>query len=54
MVAYSKVNVRLSDSQLTELRFAVGNKTGVTSKMNMRIFNGNNLPHELPRDLANY
>ena len=47
MVEYNKGNSRLSDSQLNKLRSAVKNQTGVTLKMNIKMFNGNNLPHEL-------
>ena len=47
MVEYNKGNSRLSDSQLNKLRSAVKNQTGVTLKMNIEMFNGNNLPHEL-------
>ena len=47
MVEYNKVNVKLSDSQLNNPKSAVGNKTGVTLRMNIKMFNGNNLPPEL-------
>ena len=47
MVDYSKVNVRLSDSKLNRLRSAVRNQTGATLRINIKMFNGNNLPHEL-------
>ena len=47
MVDYSKVNVRLSDSKLNRLRSAVINQTGATLRINIKIFNRNNLPHEL-------
>ena len=47
MVEYSKVNVKLSDTQLKKLKTAVKNKTGTTLRINLKIFNGNNLPHEL-------
>ena len=47
MVEYYKVNTKLSDSQLNELKNAVKNQTGVTLKMNIKIFEENNLPHEL-------
>ena len=47
MVEYSKVNVQLSDSQLNKSKSAVGNQTGVTLKMNMRMFNGENLFQQL-------
>ena len=29
------------------MKTAVTNKTGVTLRMNIKMFNGNNLPHEL-------
>ena len=47
MVEYSKVNVKLSDTQLTKLKTVVENKTGTTIRMNLKMFNGNDLPHEL-------
>ena len=47
MVEYSKVNVKLSSSQLNKLKTAAKNQTGVTLRMNIKMFNGNNLPHEL-------
>ena len=47
MVEYSKVNVKLSDTQLKKLKTAVKNKTGTTLRINFKMFNGNNLPHEL-------
>ena len=47
MVEYSNVNVKLSDTQLKKLKTAVINKTGSTLRINSKIFNGNNLPHEL-------
>ena len=47
MVEYSTVNVKLSNSQLNKLKSAVKNKQGTTLRMNARMCNGNNLPHEL-------
>ena len=47
MVEYSKVNVKLSDTQLKKLKTAVENKTGTPIWMNLNMFNGNDLPHEL-------
>ena len=44
MVEY---NTTLSDSQLNELKCAVKNRQGLTLRMNLKMFNGNNLPHEL-------
>ena len=47
MVKYTKVNVRLSDSQLKKLKDAVSNNTGNTLRISLKMFNGKNLPHEL-------
>ena len=47
MVEYSKVNVKLSDTQLKKLKTAVKDKTGTTLRINLRMVDGNNLPHEL-------
>ena len=46
MVKYNKVNVKVSDSQPNKLKSAAKNQTRVTLRMSMKIFNGNNLPHE--------
>ena len=47
MVEYTKVNVRLSNGQLKNLKDAVKNNTGTTLRISLKMFNGNNLPHEL-------
>ena len=47
MVEYNKVNVKLSYTQLKRLKNAVKNKKGTTLRMYLKMFNGNNLPHEL-------
>ena len=47
MVEYNKVNVTLSDTQLKRLKNAVKNKTGTTLRISLKMFNGNNLQHEL-------
>ena len=47
MVEYNTINAKLSDSQQNKLKSAVKNKQGTTLRMSARIFNGNNLPHEL-------
>ena len=47
MVKYTKVNVRLSGSQLKKLKEAVSNNTGTTLRISLKMFNGNNLPHKL-------
>ena len=47
MVEYSKVNVKLSDTQLKKVKTAVKDKTGTTLKMSLKMFNGNDSPQEL-------
>ena len=47
MVEYSKVNVKLTDVQLEKFKTAVKNKTGTTLWMNLKMLDGNDLPHEL-------
>ena len=47
MVKYSKVNVTLSDTQLKKLKTTVKNQTGTTLRMSLKMFNENDLPHEL-------
>ena len=47
MVEYSNVNVKLSDTQLKKLKTSVKNKTRTTLIMNLKMLNGNDLPHEL-------
>ena len=47
MVEYSNVNVKLTDTQLKKLKTAVRNNTAITLRISFKIFQGNNLPHEL-------
>ena len=47
MVEYSKVNVKLLDTQLEKLKTAVKDKTGTTLRISLKMFNGNDLPHKL-------
>ena len=47
MVEYSKVNVKLSDTQLKKLKTAVKYKTGAALRIILKMFNGNDLPYEL-------
>ena len=47
MFKYNKISVKLSDSQLNKLKSAVNNQKGVTLRWGMKIFERNNLPHEL-------
>ena len=45
MVEYSKVNVKLSDTQLKKT--AVKDKRGATLRISLKMLDGNDLPHEL-------
>ena len=47
MVEYSKVSLKLSDSQLDKLKNAVKEKTGTTLRMSLKMFAEDELPHEL-------
>ena len=47
MVEDTKVNVKLSDSQIKKLKDPVKDNTGTTLRINLKMFNGKNLPHEL-------
>ena len=47
MVEYSKVNVKLSDTQLKKVKPAVKDKAGTTLRMSLKMLDGNDLPHEL-------
>ena len=41
------VNVKLRDTQLKKLKIAVKNKTGTALRMSLKMFNGNDMAHEL-------
>ena len=47
MVEYNTVNAKLSNSQLNKLKTEVKSNEGTTLRMNTRMFNSDNLPHEL-------
>ena len=47
MVQYTKVNVKLSDLQIKKVKYAVNDNTGTTLRTNLKMFNRNDLPHEL-------
>ena len=47
MVEYSKLSVKLTDTQLKKMKTAVKNKTGTTLRMSLKMLDGNDLPHEL-------
>ena len=46
MVKYSKINVKLSDTQLKKLKPAVKNKAGTTLRISLKMFNGKDLLYE--------
>ena len=47
MVEYTKVNVKLSDSEIKKLKDAVKDNTRTTLRINFKMFHGNDLTHEL-------
>ena len=47
MVEYTKVNVKLTNIQLSKLKKAVKNNDGATLRISIKIFNKDELPHEL-------
>ena len=47
MVKYSKVNVKLTDTQLNKLKSTIRNRTGTTLRMSLKMLDGNDLLHEL-------
>ena len=47
MVEYSKVNIKLTDTKLIKLKTAVQNNTGTTLRMSLKMFDENDLPHEV-------
>ena len=47
MVEYIKVNVKLSNTQIKKLKDAVKKNTGTTLRVSLKMFDGNDLPHEL-------
>ena len=47
MVEYSKINLKLTDMQLKVLKTAVKDKTGATLRISLKMFDKNDLPHEL-------
>ena len=47
MIESSKVNVKLKETQLKNLKTAVKNETVKTMRTTLKFFDGNDLPHEL-------
>ena len=47
MVEYTKGNVKSSDSQIKKLKDAVKDNTRTTLRIGLKMFNRDNLPHEL-------
>ena len=47
MVEYTKVNVKLTNLQLSKLKTAVKSNEGATLRIGIKSFNKEELPHEL-------
>ena len=47
MVECSKINIKLTNTQLKKLKTTVKNKTGTNLRMSLKTLNRNDLPHEL-------
>ena len=47
MVEFSKVNVKLTDTQLKKLKTIVKKQTGTTARINLKMLDGNDLRHQL-------
>ena len=47
MVEHTRVNVKLTNLQLSKLKKAVKNNDGATLRISIKIFNKDELPHEL-------
>ena len=47
MVEGTKVNVKLSNTLMKRLKDAVKNNKGTPLRISLKMFNENNLPHEL-------
>ena len=47
MVQYNEVNAKLTDTQLKKLKNTVKNKTGATLRTRLKMFDGDNLRHEI-------
>ena len=46
MVKHTKINVKLSDTQLKKLKDAVKDNKRTTLRIKLKMFDGNDLPHE--------
>ena len=47
MIEYNKINIKLSNLQLSRFKTAVKNNQGTTIRIRAKNFNSDNLPHEL-------
>ena len=47
MIECSKLNVKLTDTQVRKLKTAVKDKTRTTLRMSLKMFDGDDLPHEM-------
>ena len=45
MVEYTKINVKLSNTQMKKLKDVVKDNAGTTLRISSKMFNSNNLPH---------
>ena len=54
MVEYTKVNVTLTNLQLSKLKEAVKSNEGATLRLGIKNFNKDELPHELLLTTINY
>ena len=47
MAEYNKINAKLSNLQVSKLKTAVKNNEGATLRISSKIFNSDNIAHEL-------
>ena len=47
MVKYSQLNIKLTNAQLKKLKTVLKNRTGRALRMSLKMFDGNDLPHDL-------
>ena len=45
MAEYNKINVKVSNLQVSKLKTAVKNNEGTTLRISAKMFNSDNLPH---------
>ena len=47
MTSYSKIDIKLTNQQISKLKDAIKNNKGATWRMNINMFNNDNSLHEL-------